>query len=129
MCIGRIHMFGIVLLGVLGFAVSADAVLWDPAEFMPADELRRGMKGYILTIVEESQVERFPIEILSVEKSAFAQGDLIWAKGAGEVLTHTGAVGGMSGSPAYVDGRLIRKKKIKKNQKILLTKEILSIIT
>ncbi len=107
MCIRRIRVFGILLLGAVGFAVSAAASTWDPDKFKPAEELRRGMKGHILTIVEESRIDQFPIEILSVEKNAFAQGHLIWAKGSGELLTHTGAVGGMSGSPAYVDGRLI----------------------
>jgi hypothetical protein len=98
---------GLLLVVALGITPLARAMTWDPAEFMPADELRRGMKGHILTIIEESRIERFPIEILSVEKNAFVRGDMIWAKGSGPVLAHTGVVGGMSGSPAYVDGRLI----------------------
>ena len=102
-----IRVFGVLLVVALAITSGARAVTWDSAAFMPADELRRGMKGHILTIVEESQIERFPIEILSVEKGFQAKGDLIWAKGEGAVLEHTGSVSGMSGSPAYVDGRLI----------------------
>ena len=107
MFIGSARVFATVLVAALGTGPVARAATWDPAEFMPTDELRRGMKGHILTIVEESQIDRFPIEVLSVEKGFQAKGDLIWAKGEGPVLEHTGSVAGMSGSPAYVDGRLI----------------------
>ncbi|HIF23752.1 MAG TPA: hypothetical protein EYQ27_18025, partial [Gemmatimonadetes bacterium] len=61
----------------------------------------------MLTIVEGSQIDRLPIEILSVEKGFFAKSDLIWARGTGPIMAHSGAAQGMSGSPVYVDGRLI----------------------
>ncbi len=96
-----------MLAVVLGGTPLARAVTWDSAEFMPVDELRRGMQGHILTIVEDSRIDRLPIEILSVETNAFAKGDLIWAKGLGDILGSTGAAQGMSGSPVYVDGRLV----------------------
>ena len=76
-------------------------------QFLDHTKLRRGMKGYVLTVVEDAKIEKLSFEILSVRKNRFPKGDLIWAVGTSDKFRHTGSVRGMSGSPAYVDGKLI----------------------
>ena len=114
---GKVGMSGMRRrIGVLGAAVclltAAAAAFgaehrWDPAKFMGVENLRRGMKGHILTVVEDTKIEELPFEILSVEINNFPKGDLIWAVGSNEKFIHMGTVGGMSGSPAIVDGKII----------------------
>ena len=79
----------------------------DGRQFLDHTKLRRGMKGYVLTVVEDAKIEKLSFEILSVRKNRFPKGDLIWAVGTSDKFRHTGSVRGMSGSPAYVDGKLI----------------------
>ncbi|MGO8792184.1 MAG: SpoIVB peptidase S55 domain-containing protein [Terriglobia bacterium] len=60
------------------------------------------------TIFEGDKIEEFQVEILGVLKNAIApQRDLILARLSGGPLAITGVISGMSGSPVYVDGKLI----------------------
>ncbi len=95
------------LCGMMLAAAALNAQTWDPAKFMGAENLKRGMTGHILTVVEDTIVEQLPFEILSVERNSFPKGDLIWAVGKGDKFQHMGTVGGMSGSPAVIDGKII----------------------
>ena len=94
------------LCGML-LAAALNAQTWDPDKFMGAENLKRGMTGHILTVVEDTKIEQLPFEILSVEKNNFPKGDLIWAVGKGDKFQHLGTVGGMSGSPAIIDGKIV----------------------
>lgn len=98
---------GRVVFALWGLAVSVFAQTWDPNRFMGVEEIKRGQRGYILTVVEGTKIEKLEIEILSVEKKWFPQGDLIWAIGLSDAFKHMGPVAGMSGSPAYIGDRLI----------------------
>jgi hypothetical protein len=74
---------------------------------MPIDEVRPGMQGTARTVLQGDSVAEFGIEIVSVMKRARPQGDLILFRGLGPTLEHIGIVAGMSGSPVYIDGRLV----------------------
>ena len=75
---------------------------------MPVDEIRRGMTGVGVTVFEGAQREEFDVEILGVLRNVLGpRRDMIVARLAGGPLAHTGVVAGMSGSPVYIDGRLI----------------------
>lgn len=78
-----------------------------PAPVMPASEVTRGMKGVGWTVFSGDEITPFGVEILGVMKRSRPQGDLILFRGMGEVLEHTGIIAGMSGSPVYVDGKLV----------------------
>jgi hypothetical protein len=69
---------------------------------LAAADLVTGMKGYGLTVVKGTKVERFDIEIIGVLKKAMPQQDLILIRCAGLGLEHSGVVAGMSGSPIFV---------------------------
>jgi len=74
---------------------------------LPVDQVTRGMKGVGYTVFQGDTIEQFGVEILSVMKRTRAQGDLILFRAEGEKLEHTGIIAGMSGSPVYIDGKLI----------------------
>jgi hypothetical protein len=75
---------------------------------MNVDEIRPGMVGVGRTVFEGTQLSDFKVHILGVLRNV--QGpkrNLILAKLEGAPLEATGVAQGMSGSPVYVDGRLI----------------------
>jgi hypothetical protein len=75
---------------------------------MPIDEIKPGMIGVGRTIFEGSEMKDFKVHILGVLKNVQApQRNLILAKLEGGPLAETGVIAGMSGSPVYIDGRLI----------------------
>jgi hypothetical protein len=74
---------------------------------LPLDEVRKGMTGYGLTVLEGSEPVRFDIEVMGVLRQIGPGQDLILAKVTSESIRQTGIIAGMSGSPVYVDGRVI----------------------
>jgi len=75
--------------------------------FMTIDELRPGMKGIGRTVFEGTKIEEFQAEIMGILKNVQPKQDLILARLSGGPLEKTGVIQGMSGSPVYIDGRLI----------------------
>jgi hypothetical protein len=75
---------------------------------MPIEEVKPGMVGVGRTIFEGAVMQDFKVHILGVLKNVQApQRNLILARLEGGPLAQTGVIAGMSGSPVYVDGRLI----------------------
>jgi hypothetical protein len=75
---------------------------------MKIEEIRPGMVGLGRTVFDGTQVEEFKVHILGVLENVIGtHRNLILAKLEGGPLAHTGVIAGMSGSPVYVDGRLI----------------------
>ena len=75
---------------------------------MPVDEIKAGMVGIGRTVFEGTDLQEFKAHILGVLHNV--QGphrDLILARLEGGPLAKTGVAAGMSGSPVYIDGRLI----------------------
>ncbi|HUP65538.1 MAG TPA: SpoIVB peptidase S55 domain-containing protein [Thermoanaerobaculia bacterium] len=77
------------------------------AEIMPVSEIRKGMKGYGLTIFEGTEIQKFDVEILGVLSKMGPGQDLILGRVDHEVVNHSGIIAGMSGSPVFIDGKLI----------------------
>lgn len=79
----------------------------DKSKFMTVEEIRPGMEGIGKTVFSEGKIESFDVKIIGVMKNAFAKGDMILAELSSDWLIDIGVVGGMSGSPVYIDERLI----------------------
>jgi hypothetical protein len=78
------------------------------AKVFPLADVRRGLHGVAYTVFEGVTPEPMEVEILGVLKDAIGPGqDMILARLKGEKPEYTGVVAGMSGSPVYVDGRLL----------------------
>jgi hypothetical protein len=94
---------------LLGLALAIPGVTAaQPAEILSADRVVAGMKGYGLSDLGDGKgVQRFDVEILGTVKR-FAPGqDMILARVAGAGLEKSGIIAGMSGSPIYVDNKLV----------------------
>ncbi|MGH9581719.1 MAG: hypothetical protein ACRD4O_02145 [Bryobacteraceae bacterium] len=77
-----------------------------PALF-PESALKPGMKGVAWTVFQGSKPEAVPVQIIGIWENAWGpKQDIIVAKLGGEA-THTNVAGGMSGSPVYIDGKLV----------------------
>ncbi len=75
---------------------------------MPLEAIRPGMVGVGRTVFGGTRVEEFRVEIVGVVENVIgAQRNLILARLDGGPLANTGVIAGMSGSPVYIDGRLI----------------------
>ncbi len=74
----------------------------------PLAEVKRGLRGVAYTVFEGVNPEPMQVEILGVLKEALGPGqDMILARLRGQKPEYTGVVAGMSGSPVYIDGRLV----------------------
>ncbi len=74
---------------------------------LKSSDLRPGMKGVAWTVFQGTEAEPIPVEILGLWKSAWGpKQDIILAKLGGKAQ-RTNVAGGMSGSPVYIDGKLI----------------------
>ncbi len=70
-------------------------------------DLKRGMKGQAWTVFEGTEPEAIPVEIIGLWRNAWGpRQDVILAKLGGKAL-RTNVAGGMSGSPVYIDGKLV----------------------
>ncbi|MGH7869442.1 MAG: SpoIVB peptidase S55 domain-containing protein [Candidatus Dormibacteraceae bacterium] len=77
-------------------------------QFFPVNEVRPGMKAVGRTIFQGNKIEEFQVELVGVLKNVLApKHDVILARLSGSNLAETGVVAGMSGSPVYVNGKLL----------------------
>ena len=76
--------------------------------YMPASEVQPGMTGVGRTVFKGTTIEEFQATILGVVRSNIGpQRDLIIARLSGGPLARTGVIAGMSGSPVFIENRLI----------------------
>ena len=73
----------------------------------PVSALRAGQKAVVRTVFAGDSVETFDAEIVGVVPGGRAEGDVILARATSPRVEETGVAQGMSGSPVYVDGKLI----------------------
>jgi hypothetical protein len=82
-------------------------LLGAPVQFLPVSQIKAGMHGVGKTVFLGDKVEDFDVEILGVLENVGPRQSLIIVRVAGGPLQHTGIMQGMSGSPIYIDGKLI----------------------
>ena len=74
---------------------------------MRVQDVRPGMKGYGLSTFEGAHIERFEVEVLGTSRSWLPQGIVVLVRMSGRVVDKAGTIAGMSGSPVYIDGKLL----------------------
>ncbi len=99
-----IRLLASLLLGV--------TLLAQAPVLMPLADVRPGMKGQGRTVFQGGKIEKFAFEVLGVFRNGGgplgAPGrSLILVKASGGPLADTGIIAGMSGSPCYIDGKLV----------------------
>src|SRR5947207_8792504 len=96
------------LFSLLGIVVAASALTSGAPTQMSVGDVRPGMVGVGRTVFDGTHVEEFKAHIIGVLENVIGtHRNLILAKLEGGPLANTGVIAGMSGSPVYIDGRLI----------------------
>ncbi|HEU4414425.1 MAG TPA: SpoIVB peptidase S55 domain-containing protein, partial [Candidatus Angelobacter sp.] len=77
-------------------------------QIMKVDEVRPGMTGTSYTVFQGTQPEPMGVEVLGVLRNLNGpKSDVVLVRLKGEKAEFTGVVAGMSGSPVYIDGKLL----------------------
>jgi hypothetical protein len=77
-------------------------------QFMPVEDIKPGMTGYGMTVFQGTKPERFGVEVLGVlEGVPNPKQCSVIARLSGPQVDRTGVFAGMSGSPVYIDGKLV----------------------
>ncbi|GLH66798.1 SpoIVB peptidase S55 domain-containing protein [Geothrix edaphica] len=96
----RLVALAFALLSLAPLAAQGPATL-------AVSEIRAGMKGYGRTVFQGGKIDRFEFEVLGVQKNAAPGRSRIMVRASGGPLAETGILAGMSGSPCYIDGKLV----------------------
>ena len=93
---------------VFVFVVSLAVGLPAQNKVFPLDEVRPGMTAVGRTVFEGDRLDEFKVHIIGVLRNVIGpKRDLILARLEGGPLANAGVIAGMSGSPVYIDGRLV----------------------
>jgi SpoIVB peptidase S55 len=101
------HIRRIILI-LLASVTGLSTLLSGAGAQMGVEDIRPGMVGISRTVFDGTRVEEFKVNIIGVLENVIGpHRNLILAKLEGGPLAHTGVIAGMSGSPVYIDGKLI----------------------
>lgn len=99
-----IRLLAIILALIQAFSLKGSA---GTQNFLPADQIRAGMKGKGRSVFLGDTIEEFDVEVLGVLRNIQPKKDLIVVRISGDAIEGAGVIEGMSGSPVYIDGKLI----------------------
>src|SRR5215207_5451450 len=103
-----IWAFSAIIFAQQPLAGRASANLAGPSVFMPLAEVKEGMRGTARTVFRGNEPEDFSVEILGVIPGAIGpKQDLIVGRISGGASDRTSVFAGMSGSPVYINGKLV----------------------
>ena len=87
---------------------SAAKQQFSQTQIMKVDDVRPGMKGTGYTVFEGTKPEPMGVTVLGVLRNLNGpKSDVVLVRLEGEKAQFTGVVAGMSGSPVYIDGKLL----------------------
>ena len=116
------------LLLVIGLVATAFAAGNGPLDnILPLDQVKPGMRGEVYTIIEGDKIEKLDLEVIGILPNLMGpQQDIILVKLLGDRANEVGVAAGMSGSPVYIDGKLVGALSLKFG---IFTKEALGGVT
>jgi hypothetical protein len=112
-CAALVTLYGGFFLGGLWLAGDAIAANGDrpgkqteDPNIIAVDDIKPGMKGYALTVFRGETPDKFEIEVVDVVRDYMPGQDAVLFSSPDPRMQHSGIVGGMSGSPIYIEGKL-----------------------
>src|SRR5215470_14748164 len=93
-------------IGVASYGAELTPPKAGKTEIFPLKDIKPGMQATAWTVFQGTQPEPVPIEIIGIWKKSNGPNDVILAKMLGKAK-ETGVAAGMSGSPVYIDGKLV----------------------
>ena len=97
---------GLALPLAIGFGTARADGFATRADVIPVEKIKKGMKGYGLTVFSGTQPEKFGVEVIDVLQNFRPHQELILVKTIHPRLDIAKVVAGMSGSPIYLDGKM-----------------------
>lgn len=106
-CVALIALFAVA--PALARPRGAAAAAVDPSSIptMAVSDIRPGMVGTGYSVFSGAGRDTFSVSIVGILRQYKPNSDLILARASNEFLDRTGIIAGMSGSPVYIDGKLI----------------------
>ena len=107
------HLLRHLLLALITLMLGSSAApalraATDQPPILPLDQVKPGMRGVAYTIFAGDKIEPFDVEVIGILPNLMGpKQSIILVQLHGEKAEHTGVVAGMSGSPVYVDGKLM----------------------
>ena len=101
--IKTVQKISLLLVGLFVLSLTSEAA----SPIMPLAQVKAGMKGKGKTVFAGTKIEEFDAEIIGVLANFQPKRSVILARLTGRGLESTGVISGMSGSPVYIDGKLI----------------------
>jgi hypothetical protein len=98
---------GLAAASLLGFGADSAEAAGRRSDVMPVDQVKRGMKGYGLTVFQGTKPERFDVEVIDVLPNFRPRQPLILVKTQHPRLEVAKVVAGMSGSPIYLQDKMV----------------------
>lgn len=97
----KITLFFVMLLFFIKIAYAQN--------FLYVEDIKKGMKGFARSTFEGTRIEEFPVTVIGIAEKDEGGEDLILVKiDSGFVVDNdTGVIAGMSGSPVFIDNKLI----------------------
>ncbi len=102
------RLFAVIALLLASIAAPALLTAADEPPILPLDQVKPGMKGVAYTIFAGDKIEPFEVEVIGILPNLMGpKQSIILVQLHGDKAEHTGVVAGMSGSPVYIDGKLV----------------------
>src|SRR5258706_15623803 len=99
---------GVALVGLAAaLALAAPTARGTPVPTLGPAQLHPGQKAEVRTVFHGDSVETFEAEIVGVLAGGRVEGDMILARATSARVVDSGVAQGMSGSPVFVDGKLV----------------------
>ncbi len=101
--------FNVILLVLLGLLfIIPTSLAAQEVDFLGLSEIEKGMKGVGKTVVKGKKISTFSVEVVDVINKPGELEDFIIVRASGESIEEAGGVAqGMSGSPIYIDDKLV----------------------
>ncbi len=74
---------------------------------MTTEEIKPGMTGYGLSVFQGNAIQKFDISVIGILKKVMSGRDAILVRMGGQAIEKNNVIRGMSGSPCYINGKLI----------------------
>lgn len=111
---GRLFSGKVIALLALFMIMTANSAWSQAMDILRLKDIKVGMKGHGKTVVIGRKIETFEVEVLGilannkVNENLLINGKSILVKVSGDVIKRAGGIAaGMSGSPVYIDGKLL----------------------
>jgi hypothetical protein len=109
-CAGQVRraaLYNVVLITALLCMLFPASIVRAEDDILPLKSVHAGMKGVGLSVFEGNTAEKFGVEVLGVLTNTGPKRNTILARLSERNLENTGVAAGMSGSPVYIDGKLV----------------------